>query len=515
MTIPSISNEKLDTIISDTLSEQSQILLARAYHNGVQPIHLTERQKEFLDIHSDNQFCLNLIRTVVNAVRDELEVIGFQTSENDKDGNTQAKWFWDLWTKNKMDSRQGRNHEAILRDRESFIILDWEADTKVLSMIFHERYISPKANAWEGLWTGLQQETKDVMTGNGQGVFVIYQNDDIDQPMIAAVQQWYEAEKERVRRTVYYDDRIERFFFDKTEWVQLEENPKQDWTTTDGKPIGIPVIHFYNPGMLPEAWDAIPPQDAINKTWVDVLAIGDSAAMPLLVVLGLYPTVDGKEPAEDGSNVWKWGPGEIIGNKNVKAGDGSIDKMEGSDPTPLMNTMKDQVVFLAQITDTPVSRFLTTGQIASAETLKEQEQGLKKKAKNKRVVFGDAYEQVMFMARRIFNALGGGKMDETVSISTVWKDVSSADEILQETNAGIPQEVAWSKFGYTDKQIQAIKDTPAYRIKFLQMFWEAYNTASQSGVTVEGFCAALKLSADDTKLIMDSVATDTIPPTGI
>lgn len=263
----------VDALIEETLERHRQILLARAYHNGVQPIYLTDRQKEYLELHQDNQFCLNVCRLVVTALRDELTVSGFDTSEEpDADGvKKQAEWLRRVWDRNKMDSRQSETHEWALRDSEVFIILDWDKEEKYPVMVLHERFTSIEAQAWEGRWTGLSDWTMENLTGTGQGVWVIYENDDPNQAMTAAIQQWNEIDYDESgkptvtrRRTIYYPDRIERYMYDDAEWVQMENSP-QPWKNGN-EPIGIPVIHFKNQNMMPENWDAIPPQDAVNKT---------------------------------------------------------------------------------------------------------------------------------------------------------------------------------------------------------------------------------------------------------
>lgn len=509
----------VDALIEETLERHRQILLARAYHNGVQPIYLTDRQKEYLELHQDNQFCLNVCRLVVTALRDELTVSGFDTSEEpDADGvKKQAEWLRRVWDRNKMDSRQSETHEWALRDSEVFIILDWDKEEKYPVMVLHERFTSIEAQAWEGRWAGLSDWTMENLTGTGQGVWAIYENDDPNQAMTAAIQQWNEIDYDESgkptvtrRRTIYYPDRIERYMYDDAEWVQMENSP-QPWKNGN-EPIGIPVIHFKNQNMMPENWDAIPPQDAVNKTWVDILGMEDLMGFPMLKVLGLYPTTDGKPPAEDNSNVWAFGPAQMIGNAGAKANEASIDKIDGADPTPLMEALKDQIMFIAQITGTPASRFITTAAIASSDTLKEQDRTLRKRAYNRQVLFGDAWSEVMKMARRINNAFNSEKMDETVDIKTVWKSIEGIDDLMQEKEIGIPEEVLWQKLGYSAEQIHAMKQTAEYKLRFEKLFWEAYGVASQSGQTVENFARRMGLSEEEIQLLGGS---DSVPPTDV
>ena len=514
----------IEAQIQATLERHKDILLARAYHEGIQPIYLTERQKEYLDLHEDNQFCLNVTRLVTTALCDELNVVGFETSETagESGEKKQAKWFWDVWNKNRMDARQSDVHEKTVSESESFIVLDWDENEKYPVMVFHERFTDSAAEAWEGKWTDLDMDTMEGMTGTGTGVWMIYENDDPNQKALAAVQQWLEVTydetgkmADKLRRTIYYPDKIQRYFYnERGEWEEMEGSP-QAWTGKDKKPLGIPVIHFKNKNMRPEAWDAIPPQDAINKTWVDILGATDLSGYPLFILLGLYPTTDGKPPAADNSNVWYVGPAQMLGNAGVKASEASVEKFEGSDPTPLMETLKDQIMFVAQITGTPASRFITTAQVSSADTLKEQERELRKRAYNRQILFGDAWEDVMIMARRIANAFGNAGLDENVTIETVWKNLTTIDDLKAEQSLGVPEETIWVAMGKSPDQIAAMKQTREYKIKQEKAIWEGYAAASANGVTVEAYLKQIGMSDDEIAERTADMGAESVPPEGV
>lgn len=523
MALPiTIQMSYLDAQTRATLERHKDILLARAYHEGIQPIYLTDRQKEYLDLHADNQFCLNVTRLVTTALCDELNVVGFETGEiaDDNGAKKQAQWFWDVWNKNRMDARQSDVHEKTVSESESFIVLDWDDVEKYPVMVFHERYTDANAEAWEGRWTDLNIETQEGMRGTGQGVWMIYENNDPNQKQLAAVQQWSESNFDengkieiRLRRTIYYPERIERYFYnERGEWEEMENSPRA-WIGKDRKPLGIPVIHFKNKNMRPEAWDAIPPQDAINKTWVDILGSADLSGYPLFILLGLYPTTDGKPPAADGSNVWSVGPAQMLGNAGVKAGEASVTKYEGSDPTPLMETLKDQIMFVAQITGTPASRFITTAQVSSSDTLKEQERELRKRAYNRQILFGDAWEDCMLMARRIANAFGNAGLDESVTVETVWKSLNTIDDLKNEQTLGVPTESLWVQMGKSPDQIAAMKATEEYRIKREKAIWDGYSAASANGVTVQAYLKRIGLDEKEIAEITADMGAESVPPT--
>lgn len=483
----------LEAMVNDMLADHKAIVLARRYHGGDQDVYLDDRMKEFLDLHSENPFRLNVCKAVVTAVSDELTVVGFDSTEKaDATGaKPQATWAMEVAQANRLDALQGEVHQAALRDREAFLIVDWDDIQSRPRFTFHQRFTDVGAG------------------GDGQGCWMVYENDDPNQPARCAVKEWTDIQYGTsgqptiiTRRTVYYPDRIEKWFYDggwrpfiETVVSEEEDALEEDgasaewpipWVDQNGKPLGIPVIHFKNKNLMPEAWDAIPMQDAINKALIDVLATGDMSAFSLLVALGFFPTTDGQVVKEDGSNLLTIKPGGWVGTIKSK-NDADVKKIDGTDVTPAMKALIDLIVLTAQITDTPVSRFVVSGQVASSDTLKAQEQPAKKKASNRRVLFGNAWEDVIYMARRLANTFGDAKLAEDVRVSTLWGHSDSLDELKQKQELGVPQETIWREMGYSEEQIQAMKRTDEYRLKMAKLMWEAAKFSTDAGNPLETF----------------------------
>lgn len=503
---------QLEAMLQDFLAEQENVLLARNYFNGIQEVYLTERAKEFLGLHGDdNTFKLNVCRTIVTAVANELNLIGFDTNEKavEDKPKEQAAWAMDVYKKNKLDSLQDTVHESALADSETFVIVEWDKEQSYPRLIHNQRFVDTDAG------------------GDGMGVWMIYENDDPNQKPIAAVKQWIDTAysiqgipASEKRRTLYYPDRIERWVYRGGAWqhfIEIDEPWPIPRVDNQGKPLGIPVIHFKNKGIRPEHWDAITMQDAINKTLVDILASADLTAFKSFFGFGFYPTIDGKEPKADGSNMMKMGPAQFNGTMKTRD-QAALEQIEGADPTALLEALVKLVLFTAQITDTPASKFVVTAAIASEKTIKEQDAALKKKATDRRGLFGDAWTQVIAMARTLANQFGNATLDEEkVQFIPIWEHTETLEELKEKREMlNVPLEQIWIEAGYTPEQIAVMKTTQEYLMVFEKALWEGYNAASQSGVPLEIYLRRVKVPEEEIKAITEGIANQSgVPATDL
>jgi hypothetical protein len=298
-----------------------------------------------------------------------------------------------------------------------------------------------------------------------------YTQNDPNQKPLYATKLWSEMIPDvdgrnslRQRRTVYFPDRIEKYVMGNDgKWLPYSDVEDEDvwpipWVDVMEKPLGIPVIHFKNKGLRCEAWDAIPLQDAINKELVDLLMAGDATAFRIFVALGFIPTTDGQQPKEDRSNWQRIEPGEVVATTKEAPG-ASFDAIDGADLEPLQNLVHQLVMWLAMVTETPITRYTTTKLIASDETLKEQENPLLSRVAVRQVLFGSAWTNCMKMARKLENLWGVDKLDETVELKPQWREAQVRGETEKLTNLGlkknlgIPQSQLWKEAGYDQATI--------------------------------------------------------------
>lgn len=444
-------------LVAEETERQQEVLLTRNYYDGLQDTFLTDRLQEFLNAEDEYEFSLNICRTVVDAVAERMVITGIETTEQ-TDAQPLADWANDVWEQNRLDLLYEAVHEAMLRDGEFFVMVDYDADRQTPRFTLHPRY------------------TDSTVGGNNFGCKAHYPDDDTNQPMQYASKRWVEdlgAGRTRKRMNLYFPDRIEKY-----EWAGGDWQPFQDegdgtwplrWMDSAGRPFGIPVIHFRNtPDLRSELWDAIPIQKAINKALIDLLAAGDMTGFQIFVALGWIPTSDGEPLKSDASNMATLGPGQIIGTTR-DASEVSFQAVPPGDVDPLINLLQSLIGWLAIITSTPESRLSFTRQIAAEGTLKEQNEGLFAKVRRRRKMAHACWIDVYDMARTLANFYGSAGLPEDDAFVVQWEPVQSRDtederaEWQVKKELGVPLETIWGEMGYTYDQIQAMKDTEEYR----------------------------------------------------
>lgn len=479
--------------IEDAL--QSDIIKAREFHDGIQFVKLTDRLREFMggDTSSTEtdyeRLRLNIARIVVTAVIERLLVSGFDTNEmgiatpvtdaaglikTDANGadlmqtvKPLASWAWEVWQVNRMDAKQKRVHEACVRDGEAFVIVDWLNNEGVPRFTPHVRYVD------QSVGTGASANV-------GEGCQAYYRNDDADQDLLYVTKRWVEVwfdeagrRNERQRLTVYLPDKIAKYAGFPGAWNAVKDDPAEPWpipwVDASGQPLGIPVAHFRSTTGQ-EAREAWPAQNAINFLAVLELAAADMTAFRILIALGWSPVDANGVPLEIA-------PGRWLGTTNAN---GRVEVIDPADIGPISNLIESWTFRAAMVTDTPVTRFITTKQVASEGTQKQQEGSLINKVRNRQGEIGNAWEDCMSIARRLANTFGRGGLDEQALIYTKWEPAEARDETAelaqatQKMQLQVPVEQIWTELGYSQEKIASWKaDADARRQEMLALQQQA------------------------------------------
>lgn len=429
----------------EEIAFQKAVVAYRDYYDGDQASFLTDRLKEFLNVSSlESEFRMNVCRPVVSAVVERLICEGCASPDE-----AQQEFADAVWTANKMPIQANDVHRNTLTDGESFVIVDFDPATRQARLTPHQRFASSEAG------------------GDDEGCKATYVNDNVNMPMRFASKRWLDTttrDKSFRRMTVYYPDRVEKYEMSGN-WIPFTDEDNGvwplPWVDAQGQPLGIPVVHFKQPSLKSELSDAVFMQNAINKTLVDLLASADVNAFRILYTFGFIPTTDGKPLASDRSNLLTVKPGSMIATSKAP-NEVSIGALEGTDPTPLLNMLSQFVMWLSVVTDTPTSRFQFTGQIAAEGTLKQQNETLFAKVRNRKGLLGESWAGCMAMARRLSNVFGGTSYDESIPFTCAWQATDSRSDSERQAewttkkNLGVPLQQIWSEMGYTLDEITAM-----------------------------------------------------------
>jgi hypothetical protein len=435
---------------------QKNVLLTRDYYDGEQDTFLTDRLKDFLNAKDDNEFNLNVCRTVVDAVAERMVITGVDTTEQ---GDTQplAEWAGAVWNHNQLDLLYESAHEGMLRDGEYFVLVDWNYDASMPRFTLHPRYTSAEYG------------------GDNFGCKAHYPDDDTNQQMDNLSKRWIENlgnGKTRSRLNLYYADRVEKYEW-KADWQPFtDEDGGQwpvPWVDQRGEPLGNIGHHFRNtPDLRSELWDAIPIQKSINKGLIDLLASGDMTGFQIYVALGWVPTSDGQPLASDGSNMATIEPGQLLGTTRT-ANETGFMAIPPGDLRPLIDELQALIGWLSIVTSTPESRLSFTRQIAAEGTLKEQNEGLFAKVRRRRKLADAVWRDAFDTARRLANTFGNADLPDDESFVLQWEPVQARDtederdEWRVKKEMGVPLEQIWSEMGYSIDQISAMKETEEYQ----------------------------------------------------
>jgi hypothetical protein len=198
----------------------------------------------------------------------------------------------------------------------------------------------------------------------------------------------------------------------------------------------------------------------LNKSDVDLIAAADAAGFRLLYVTGVPPQYD----AAGTEKTITVQPGKMM-RFSEAAGVGSIEPM---DMTQLIKTAGYWTIAIAGTSRMPQYLFHPIGaDQPSGESLRMQEMGLVAKCKRKHAVFGNAWEDVLYLSRRLWNLYRPGEQIPDGRVQTQWAEVETKDEmalmesLVQKQTLSVPNEQLWQEMGYTQDQIEEFKNMKA------------------------------------------------------
>jgi len=441
-TVDKVQASFLDWLAAEDTTRQRRYRTYREYYDGDHDTQLSKRQRRYLQIKMGEEFNANYCQIVVDALAERLEVTGFEAGG-------QSQIIWDWWKQARMDGVQGIVHLAAVRDGDAYVMVEWDNEEERLRFSYELGY-----DGTEGVKIHYDPERRRV-------------------PLFASkrwrVEQGPDAGKVR-RLNLYHPNRIEKYVSREDEfegnWQRYEEGDEgwPLWWTRDGaeggEPLGVPVVHFrnkdegYNYGQS-ELRNVVPLQNALNKSIIDLLAAADTTAFRIYWMIG-----DDPSSLELSAGTWVY-------TKRPPGGDNgaAVGFFPGEDLDPMIRLVDSFELRIAKVTRTPISYFQISRQRAAEGTLKQEEAGLVAKAKDRHVSFGNAWEDAIQVARRIWNTFGEGpELDEEQTVETLWADAETRNEkehlealAVKREKLGVPQEQIWLEAGYGPEQVEKMK----------------------------------------------------------
>lgn len=359
----------------------------------------------------------NLCPAVVDTLADRLQPVG--VSHENKEV---SKRVWDIWERNRMDERAGFIHQEAVKQGDAYAIVWPEGN---------EARIHPN----------LAIQTT-----------VHYSEDDGDNIDWAA--KVWQLESDHYRLNMYYADRIEKWITtspmkdrlpDKASSFREHEAPVQNTFNR------VPVFHFANNrGIVPwgrsELKQIIPLQDALNKSFMDLIVAGEFQALPQRWATGLEIPTD----PLTGKKVNPFEPGGLwaTATDTVKFG-----QFEPANLTQILSTQNDLRLEIARVSGTPPHYLmLNSGQFPSGEALRVAEVRLIRKVEDRQKSFGNVWEDILTFCSTIEGISSEG-------ISVEWEDAApvsekeQAETAILKQEAGISQRQALREMGYDDDEI--------------------------------------------------------------
>lgn len=467
--------------VSEELARQREVVTSRNYEDGA----ILAARKEVIKalgftMNDLMRRRMNIIKPIISSVTERLSVLEMDGANADL-----KKWAADIWKACRLSIRQDAIHKSAVNEGEGFVLVDWNAAENRVALYPHPRYTSTNLG-WDGAIGGDTRVLENMVSaaaadaaylasGDGYGCKIFYENDDENQPPIRASKRWREKSinGEVVQRlTEYYPNRIEKYRVEDDDLKPVQDDGDEGWPLAwvdkSGGPLGIPVIHFAEPEMRPYALDVFGTQDDIIQTIYDMRGASHYSAYRVFYAFGWVPTIDGKEPKTDGSNWLSVGPGTIIGDGAKSPQDASFGAINGESLKPFIEVIRELIYYAAIVTDTPLYRFNASGQIAAADTLKQQDEPLVVKVIKRQERFGDSWTQVFDMARRVQNAFGATSVPEG-ELAPKWmpaREMTDDERIARALNLQklrVPDEQVWSEAGYTKDQIESFAQMASYQ----------------------------------------------------
>jgi hypothetical protein len=420
-------------------SKAPRYAMYRSYVEGDQPMEYATAKFRQAFGRLFDAFAYNRCATVVDAHADRLRVAGFGSDDTEQDDPI-AQAAQDLWDRNHMDIHEGQLAVESFAFGDAYLIVETNPD-----------------NAAVYLWPQSAEQVRVHYDEDRPGVIDL------------AAKMWQDDD-ERMRLTVYYTDRIEKYrTVNRARQVPSSPKafepfqPESDTAWPIPLPLGdtVPVFHFPNNARInsygvSELRDVIGLQDALNKSLMDQLVASEFAAAPQRVILGYDATDEESRVAMDNL---------VSGLTRMLAippgGEGepspSIAEFSAADMRQYDLVAEKWDIRISRVSKVPVHYLTQTGIAASGRALRIAEAPFVEKMTDRQMERGPVYANAITYALRL-----EGTAVETGDLRINWEPAAPISEedkwdiAAAKASTGMPLVQILKEMGYEPDQIDTI-----------------------------------------------------------
>lgn len=447
--------KRLGDLVGDNWAERQEehgekVKLWREYYDGDHRGDMTPEMRAMLRLDNrTDDFNANFCEMVVDSLTDRLrvssidavvpepddvidgEVAGDAPAEMADDPQKKAqKWVDNLLEVNRFDGLMLDVHDAVPKDADTFVMVEYDNKLKSAKMAFEPAY------------------------DGDFGMIPVY--DRMKKNVEAAVKIWWEMGYQYVN--IYLPDHIERYravMADKEDaavgnmqpmkaqemrlelreapaGVNVNEDGHLAWVDDSSTPLGVPVVPFSwkksarKENGTSELKKVIPLNDALNRNMYSMVMTGELSAFSILmskgfeIPAGLAP---GKSITITLAEVVKVLGGQVTDASAMASLMSSLDikRLEPGQLSPFIEQATFLIDLIAMVSRTPV-RTLMGGSTQSGESLKQRESGLIGKVKNAHIRLGNSWEDVVMMAHKLETVFATKKPPEILRFACRWDD---------------------------------------------------------------------------------------------
>lgn len=440
-------HERIDDDRENALPDGSrwdELVTYRKYFRGKQRSTLTLDQRRMLHGVLGHDHSDNIIKKAVTEPATRVELTGWEVD----DETALVYLMEDLWIKSRLPSFSADAILATLRDGNHAVGIRWSPT--------FERVILSRERWWDGK----------------SGMFVAYGE---DQEPVYAVKEWTatDAAGPVKRRTVYWDDRIERYIERDGAWVQFQlpedETWPVPWRKRDGTPLHIPIVHLasvsdddtkYGASLM--AGGLLGLQDEINDVHRDITMAARMTAYQMYWATGVAERLD--EAGEPIKTLV--GPGMFLENDNENAHYGVL---PSGDMSQLIASHGVKLNTVSRNSSVPL-HLITGGDWPSGEALLRADLPLSSLGDRLVESVKPAWATIAHRAVEIRNTFAPDNIPEDPVIVATFAPTSKPDEmtlmqmdhekintLIALQTLGFSQEYLMERYGLTPAEIAKVK----------------------------------------------------------